>query len=98
MSWRRSTENKLFPMTEPTEEIPTIATIPSLTARKERDGMGVKKSEYRNEEKLLLRQQMYFDRCVDFLALMIEKYGGEIELPLPEATNPQADRVVADAA
>ena len=79
-------------------KIPTIATIPSLTVRKERDGMGVKKSEYRNEEELLLGQQMYFDRCVDFLALMIEKYGGEIELPLPEATNPQADRVVANAA
>lgn len=60
--------------------------------------MGVKKSKYRNEEELLLRQQMYFDRCADFLALMIEKYGGEIELPLPEATNLQADRVVADAA
>ena len=79
-------------------KIPTIATIPSLTARKERDGMGVKKSEYRNEEELLLRQQMYFDRCVDFLALMIEKYGGEIELPLPVAINPQADRIVANAA
>lgn len=51
-----------------------------------------------NEEELLLRQQMYFDRCVDFLALMIEKYGGEIELSLLEATNTQADRVVANAA
>ena len=79
-------------------KIPTIATILSLTVRKERDSMGVKKSEYRSEEELLLRQQMYFDRCVDFLALMIEKYGGEIELPLPEATNPQVDRVVANAA
>ena len=79
-------------------KIPTIATIPSLTVRKERDGMGVKKSEYRNEEELLLRQQMYFDRCVDFLALMIEKYGGEIDLFLPKATNPLADRVVANAA
>ena len=72
--------------------------MPSLTIRKERDGISVKKSEYKDVEELLLRQLMYFDRCVDFLALMIEKYGGEIELPLPEAINSQIDKAEPNAA
>ena len=79
-------------------KVPTIVAISSLAARKERDGMGVKKSEYRHEKELLLRQQMYFDRCVDFLALIIEKYGGEIELLLSEAINSQIDKAELNVA
>lgn len=82
---------KLFPTAKPIVKIPTIAKIPSLTIRKECDGMGMKKSKYRNEEELLLKQQMHFDCRMDFLVLIIEKYGVGFELPFPEATNPQAD-------
>ena len=49
--------------------------------RKGCDGMAMKTGEFQNEENLLPEQRMYFDRCMDFLARMMEKYGDEIELP-----------------
>lgn len=53
--------------------------------------MGVKKPKPCTDTELLSSQQMYFDRCVDFLATMMEKYGAEIQLPMPEDVNPKAD-------
>ncbi len=52
--------------------------------RKGRDSMGAKTDEFQNEEGLLPERRMYFDRCMDFLARMMEKYGNEVKLPLPE--------------
>lgn len=46
--------------------------------------MGAKTDEFQNEEGLLPERRMYFDRCMDFLARMMEKYGNEVKLPLPE--------------
>lgn len=43
--------------------------------RKGRDGMGVRTDRFLNEENLLPEQRMYFDRCMDFLARIMEKYG-----------------------
>lgn len=60
--------------------------------------MGMKKSGHRSEEERILSQRMYFERCADFLALMIEKYGGEIEVPLPGEANPQPDEAGPNAA
>ena len=68
-------------------------------AKKGRDGMAVKTGEFQNEENLLPEQRMYFDRCMDFLARMIEKYGDEIELPQSESgTTAQSNDVRPDAA
>lgn len=42
---------------------------------------------------------MYFDRCMDFLAGMMEKYGDEVKLPLPETgIVAQTDEARSDAA
>jgi ribosome assembly protein YihI (activator of Der GTPase) len=67
--------------------------------RKGREGMGVRTDEFQNEESLLPEQRVYFDRCMDFLARMMEKYGDEIELPLPKTgTAAQTDDTRSDAA
>ena len=36
-----------------------------------------------------MERNIYFDQCMDFLARMIEKYGGEIEFP--EETEQQTE-------
>lgn len=42
---------------------------------------------------------MYFDRCMDFLAGMMEKYGDEVKLPLPETgTTKRSGNTRTDAA
>ena len=68
-------------------------------ARKGRDGMGVRADGFRDEESLLPEQRMYFDRCMDFLARIMEKYGDEVKLPLPETgTTKQRGDARTDAA
>lgn len=68
-------------------------------SRKGRDGIAVKTGEFQNEENLLPEQRMYFDRCMDFLVRMIEKYGDEVKLPPPETgTTRQSGDTQADAA
>lgn len=37
----------------------------------------------RIKEGMKLKQNMYYDQCISFLARMIEKYGGNISLPEP---------------
>lgn len=60
--------------------------------------MGVRTDGFHNEEGLLPEQRMYFDRCMDFLARMMEKYGDEVNLPPPEAeTTKQSGDARADA-
>lgn len=67
--------------------------------RKGRDGMSVRTDGFQNEESLLPEQRMYFDRCMDFLARMMEKYGDEVKLPLPETgIVAQTDEAQSDAA
>ena len=67
--------------------------------RKGRDGMGVRADGFQNEESLLPEQRMYFDRCMDFLARMMEKYGDEVKLPPPETgTTKQSGDMRTDAA
>ena len=59
--------------------------------------MNERQDEFRH---LRLEQRMYFDRCMDFLARMMEKYGGELELPPQKTgiTDTQSDDKRADAA
>lgn len=67
--------------------------------RKGRDGMGMRTDGFRDEESLLPEQRMYFDRCMDFLARMMEKYGDEVKLPLPETgTTKRSGNTRTDAA
>ena len=67
--------------------------------RKGRDGMGVRANGFQNEESLLPEQRMYFDRCMDFLARMMEKYGDEVKLPpLETGITKQPGGVRTDAA
>lgn len=61
--------------------------------------MGVRADGFRDGESLLPEQRMYFDRCMDFLAGMMEKYGDEVKLPLPETgIVAQTDEARSDAA
>lgn len=66
--------------------------------RKGREGMGVRANGFQNEEILLPEQRMYFDRCMDFLARMMEKYGDEVKLPpLETGTTKRSGDMRADA-
>ena len=79
--------------------IPTQPTRPPLMIRKGRDSMSVRADGFQNKETLLPEQRMYLDRCMDFLARMIEKYGDEVKLPPPETgTTKQPGNAQADAA
>ncbi len=61
--------------------------------------MGARADGFQDVESLLPEQRMYFDRCMDFLARMMEKYGDEIELPIPKnGTAAQPDDTQSNAA